>query len=1131
MIRPSADNLASTPGIAAGKREAPSFGVLDLPTDRPRPAVRRLKSSRCPVLLSRHLTHALRELSTREGFTLSQTLLAGFQALLWHYTGGKTVFSSILSVQDLGATKSAIGLFTHAHGVSTDEANLSDESTFLELLRRQRTIQTRTDPNDHVEFQVLFSSTDEVLNHEFDWQMSEPGTNVEISRSDLHLNVHERAESVAGYFAFDTDLFDTSTISRMTEHFRVLLKAAVNNPDQPISRLPLLTSAEQHKLLVQLNETQSDYPRSLAIHQLFEAQAERTPDATAVIFDDGQLTYAELNERANQLAHHLSKLGVGPEALVGIGLERSLEMVVGLLGILKAGGAYVPLDPSYPRERITFMLEDAEVQVLITQSRLVEDLPQTKAKLVLLDAHWPEIRKENRDNPTNRATPENLAYVIYTSGSTGKPKGVQIPHRAVVNFLTSMADEPGLTRNDHVLAVTTLSFDIAGLEIFLPLTVGACVEIVSRHVSSDGNRLLAKLLSSSATAMQATPVTWRILLEAGWRGSPSLKCLCGGEAVSRKLADDLLSRTGSVWNMYGPTETTIWSTTARVEPGEGLLSIGKPIANTQIFILDKLQQPVPIGVPGELYIGGDGLARGYLKRPDLTKEKFVTVAFGDQTQQRLYRTGDLVRYLSNGEIQFLGRIDHQVKIRGFRIELGEIEAALRKHQAVLETVVVADEDPAGGHRLVAYFVPASEPAPASAELRSSLSEKLPEHMIPARFIALKAMPLTPNGKIDRKALPNPALSELDRTREYVEPQDILEAQLVKMWEEILSVRPIGIRHSFFELGGNSLLAVRLMQKVKQQFGRDLQIASLFEAPTPEKLAGILRRKGWSSPWSSLVPIQTGGSQTPFFCVHGAGGTVLRFYDLARYLGVDRAIYGLQARGLHQEDSCDTRIEEMAARYLTEIRETQPTGPYLFGGYSFGGLVAFEMARMVSADHQQATVVLFDTFCPQLTKTSAFASLTLPARALSSASLKYFRTPAARRRAEVSDALKTIRQGIERRLRESRVPATLKKVRKACRQAAANYAPGAFHGPVILFRSQKTPLLQFDDSQTVWSEYALGELEVHEIQGNHDDVLREPQVRMIAERLRACLERHEAQVPFNSLQPSDVQLFSPVGAAK
>jgi amino acid adenylation domain-containing protein len=892
----------------------------------------------------------------------------------------------------------------------------------------------------------------------------------------------------------------------MADHFQTLLQGIVANPDQRLSRLPLLGQAERHQLLAEWNSTATDYPRDRCVHHLFELRAERTPNATAVVFEDERLTYGELNRRANQLANHLTKLGVGPDVLVGILVERSLEMVVGLLGILKSGGAYVPLDPAYPGDRVAFMLEDSEVPVLLTQRHLLGSVPDSHAKVVVLDSDWKEIAKEEAGNPVNQVGAKNLAYVIYTSGSTGKPKGVQIPHRAVVNFLTSMSQKPGMTADDRLLAVTTLSFDIFGLEIYLPLSVGASFEIVSREVSSDGSRL-AKLAKSNATVMQATPATWRMLLEAGWKGDPRLKILCGGEAISRKLADQLLQRVGALWNMYGPTETTIWSTTAKVEPGQNAVSIGQPIANTQLFILDKVLQPVPIGVAGELHIGGDGLARGYLHRPELTAEKFIRDPFSPDPEARLYKTGDLVRYLPSGDIDFLGRIDHQTKIRGFRIEMGEIEVVLRQHSAVNETVVVVREDTPGEQRLVAYFVPVGDSTSITGDLREFLKAKLPEYMVPSAFVPLKAMPLTPNGKVNRRALPAPDQANLAPTTKFAAPKDAIESRLVQIWEAVLGVRPIGIRHNFFELGGHSLVAVRLMNRIEQAFGKNLPIATLLQAPTIEQLAAILREEGWEPSLSCLVPIQTGGSRAPFFCVHGANGAVVRFYDLARHLGSNQPFYGIQAPGLDARNSCHERVEDMASQYVKEIRSVQAEGPYLLGGYSMGGAVAFEMAQQLTAQGQErAVVVLFDTLCAAPPGTPVSPEIA----SASSALAELFRISARDWPTYLWRIATVPIRAIQRWLRIARLPGNVKKVRRICLQAEKEYTPRPYRGRVILFRSSHKPLGQVNDPRAGWTTYAPDELEIYDIQGNHENILLEPQVRFVAEQLRTCLAEEAAR---------------------
>ena len=651
----------------------------------------------------------------------------------------------------------------------------------------------------------------------------------------------------------------------MLEHLRVLLEAVVRTPETSIGALEILTKAERELLLVDWNQTAAKFPVK-CIPELFEEQVERTPAEIAVVSETGQLTYAELNSRANQLARYLKKRGVGPEVLVGICVERSLEMVVGLLGIMKAGGAYVPLDPAYPAERLRFMLEDSGARLLLTQQPISKLIPEASAQAILLDSDWPEVSKENEENlPTKPAT-ENLAYVIYTSGSTGKPKGVQISHSALVNFLTGMGEQLRLSAKDVLLSVTTLSFDIAGLEIYLPLTFGARVVIASKEVTVDGRELLQLLNNSGATVMQATPATWQLLIEAGWKGKAGLTILCGGEALSRDLADQLLARSNVLWNLYGPTETTIWSAAHQISSRSGGITIGRPIANTQIYILDPQLLPVPVGVPGELYIGGAGLARGYLKRPELTAKAFVPDPFSADGRARLYKTGDLARYLEDGKIEFLGRVDNQVKLRGFRIELGEIEAVIRKDPQVADAVVLAREDEPGDRRLVAYVVPnreasesnlkqgfeaeqvsegqavSNDPLPGTtaqrlqAALKGALNQQLPEYMRPSEFMFLEAFPLTPNGKVARAALPPPGQSRAKLEGTYVAPRTDVEKQLASIWAAVLRLETVGVNDNFFELGGHSLLATQFLSRIREHLKVELPLRKMFELPTVAGLA-------------------------------------------------------------------------------------------------------------------------------------------------------------------------------------------------------------------------------------------------------------------------------------------------------
>ena len=648
--------------------------------------------------------------------------------------------------------------------------------------------------------------------------------------------------------------------SRICEYMQIALESLVTaletTPSIAMRQLEVLPASERHQLLYEWNDTECVYPQT-CIHELFERQAERSPDAIAIIFGNSGLTYRELNRRANQLAWYLQKRGVEPDVPVGLCIDRGPEMVIALLGILKAGGAYVPLDQRLPDERLRFMVEDVRPRVVLTKQNLWRE-PFGKDAIVL-DGSWATIAQENTANIENASSPRNLAYVMYTSGSTGKPKGVPVEHRGVVNLLASMQRTVKVTSDDVLLAVTTLSFDIAGLEIYLPLISGARVVIASGDDVVDGPRLQDLLTDSKATIMQATPTTWRLLIEAGWQGSPNLKILCGGETFPPGLAKYLATRSYSVWNVYGPTETTIWSSIYRVTGHEhGPIPIGGPVANTSIYILGADRDPVPVNVTGEIYIGGHGLARGYLNRSELTAERFVTNWLTPELSPSLYRTGDLGRFRSNGEIEYLGRVDNQVKLRGLRIELGEIESVLAAHDDVAEAVVMVSGE-GEQQKLAAYLVMKNEAALAPGELRRYLRTKLPEHMVPAIYWQIDAMPQLPSGKVNRSALAGYGKPLVDR-EELTAPRNEIEAKLAEIWQELLQLEQVGIEQNFFELGGHSLLVLQVTARIRRIFEVELAVRSVFEAPTIAGLA-LEVQKAQATGLKARSPILHGLRQT------------------------------------------------------------------------------------------------------------------------------------------------------------------------------------------------------------------------------------------------------------------------------
>ena len=857
--RKSIDSERTQPLLTYWKQKLQGeLSVLNLPTDRPRPPVQTFKGAIAKLVLPQTLRQELKDLSRQQGVTLFMTLLTAFKILLYRYTGQTDIIvGSPIANRNKAEIEQLIGFFVNVLVLRTE---LSDEPSFQELLARVKStaleayvhqdlpfekLVEELQPNRDLSYNPLFQTMFVLQNVPIP-NLDLPDVSVSYeegyngtSKFDLTLFMEDSQEGLVATCEYNTDLFNANTINRLLGHFQTLLSSIVKDPQQCISELPLLTAPEVQQLLVEWNDTEKDYPQDKCIHQLFEEQVEKTPSDIAVIFGQQQLTYQELNSRANQLAHYLRQQGVKSDTVVGICMERSIEMVVGLLAIMKAGGAYMPLDPAYPKERLAFTLSDSQVSVLLANSHLVNDLPPHSAQLVCIDTDSTKFDEYSSSNVVGNTIPENLAYVIYTSGSTGKPKGVQIPHSAVVNFLTSMGQNPGLRKEDVLLSVTTLSFDIAALELYLPLIVGARLVLVNQEAIADGTQLLKELVSNDVTVMQATPATWRILVGAGWKKN-SMKILCGGEALDSSLAHQLRERGQEVWNLYGPTETTIWSAALDVkyhEQEQGMSPIGSPIANTQLYVLDSHQQLVPVGVRGELHIGGFGLARGYWNRAELTAEKFIPNPFAQGT--RLYKTGDLVRYLADGKIEFLGRIDHQVKIRGFRIELGEIEALLQQHPQVQETVVISREDTLNDCRLVAYIVTRENTKPSVNELRGFLKQKLPEYMLPSAFIVLDTLPLTPNGKIDRRALPAPDNQRPELTATFKPPQSETEQQIGKLWQEVLHLDKVGINDNFFDLGGNSLLMLQVNNKLRAILQRDISVVTMFQNPTIYSLAEYL----------------------------------------------------------------------------------------------------------------------------------------------------------------------------------------------------------------------------------------------------------------------------------------------------
>jgi amino acid adenylation domain-containing protein/FkbM family methyltransferase len=842
--------------------------VLELPTDQPRPAVPSYRGARHPFSLSAETTAGLKSLSRQQGATLFMTMLAAFNTLLHRYSQqSQVVVGTPIANRHQRETEELIGFFVNTLAVRTD---LSGDPTFVELLTRVREaalgayahqdvpfekvvedLQPERDMSRSPLFQVWFvlhnDTSEELVLPELRFAPMENRN--ETAKYDLTLDVHESGENLRGILEYSTDLFEAETIERMARHFERLLEAIVAEPEQRLSTLPLLTAGEIRQQFVEWNDTASDYASYACLHELFEVQVKRTPDAVAVVHEGKLLSYDELNRKANQLAHHLQTLGVGPETLVGLCVERSLEMIVGLLGILKAGGAYLPLDPQYPQERISYMLEDAKASVVLTQQQVAKVLPEHAARVVYLDADWDTIQQQPEANVVSAVTPLNLAYVIYTSGSTGKPKGAMLPHRAVVNHNFAVAARYDLQATDRVLQFASLSFDVAVEEIFPSWLCGASVILRPEGLLDSDTALFEFLEHERITLVNLSTPYWNELIatrartQAGGKLALRLAAIGGEKGLAEQfaLAQQVVGTDVRLLNVYGPTETTVTNTAYEFD-GEGnqlqgSVPIGRPLANNRIYLLDQKLQPVPVGVPGEVYIGGESLARGYLNRPELTAEKFVPDMFSGIEGARLYRSGDLARFLADGNIEFVGRVDQQVKVRGFRIELGEIEAVLVQHPSVREAVVLVREGERGDKRIVAYVVSVEGQQVSTSELRAHIKDKLPEHMVPSLFVMLDEMPLTVNGKVDRRALPAlEAVRGAGTGEDFVAPRTPVEEVVAGIWSEVLGMEQVGAHDDFFDLGGHSLLATQVMSRIREAFQVEIALRELFEGSTVAELA-------------------------------------------------------------------------------------------------------------------------------------------------------------------------------------------------------------------------------------------------------------------------------------------------------
>ncbi|WP_346949909.1 amino acid adenylation domain-containing protein, partial [Dyella sp.] len=1128
--------------------------LLTLPTDRPRPPTQGQDGAALAYALPAELSAKLQALSRKSQGTLFMTLCAAFNVLLARYSGQNDIcIGTPIANRNRSEIEDLIGFFVNTL-VLRNQVDLS--AGFTDLLKQVRATTLDAYAHQDVQFEQLVGAVQPERHTSYSplfqvmlvlqnapLNLALPGLELELvphetvtAKFDLTLTFSEGPQGLYGSFEYNTDLFDRATIERMGEHFANLLQAIVAEPERPLGELPMIGEAEYRQLVYGFNDTAKAYPRVTAetntLHQLFEAQVARTPEHVAVVYENRSLTYAELNAQANRLARHLRHLGVGPDVLVGLCTERSIEMIVGLYAIEKAGGAYVPLDPTYPSDRLATIVEDAAPAAILTLTHLRHAAPAIPGLPVLcIDGDAASWAMEDAGNPVNATQPGDLAYVIYTSGSTGKPKGVGIDHRGIVNRLEWMQEAYPLTAADRVLQKTPFSFDVSVWEFFWPLLEGATLVVAKPGGHQDVAYLAGLIDAERITTTHFVPPMLEVFLNEVEPGSGrSLRqVMCSGQA----LPMDLQQRFFATWdhvalhNLYGPTEASVdvtyWQ--CRKDSALNCVPIGKPIANIQIHILDDYFNPVPVGVVGHLYIAGVGLARGYVNRPDLTGQTFIPNPFSAEDGARMYLSGDLARYLPDGNIEYLGRSDHQVKIRGLRIELGEIESTLAALEAVRDVVVLARPDERGVQRLVAYLVAHDGQAlPDPAVLRRTLAQTLPDYMVPEYFVGLATMPLTSNGKVDRKVLPAPEMAQDEG--EHVAPRTAMEKAIAAVWSELLKVEKVGLTDDFFELGGHSLLATQLVSQLRKRHVAEIELRDLFSHATLGALASFVdtRKQGGLHP--NLVPIRAKGTAAPLFLIHPIGGGVQYAFDLAQHLDANQPVYGLAVgETLHRS------IDAMATAYLDAIREVRPSGPYLLAGWSLGGMVAYEIAhRLLAAGEDVQFVGMIDTSAPALRARERERHPVQhdACRALLNWLLDLNLAGDWRTHPDYPELMARAIRGdldgvIALCMGAGLVPAGLDAdevkrtvaLYEACGRAADDYRPPAAQLPVTYFAADRH---EGDEVSLGWRDLVGRHLEVSRIGGSHLSIVSAPLNEKLARDISARIGRYTPNLSFTAASP-------------
>ncbi|MCX2484245.1 non-ribosomal peptide synthetase [Pedobacter sp. MR2016-24] len=1115
--------------------------VLDFATDYPRPAFRTYKSKRIDHAFSLELISQIKKMGAKAGSSLVNTLLSAYEIFIYLNTNHKHIVVGLPAAGQAATEKH--DLVGHCVNLLPIKSVVDPDLSVTAYLKNRKKL--FFDANDHqrITFGQLINNLDIKRDHSriplvpvlfnvdmgMDSSVVFNGLDFQLISNpracetfEISLNITGSASNFVLEWAYNTQLFKQETIEHAAIEFEKLMVDMVNNPDITIKELASAGTDVWIKKIEEWNHTFEAYPKDTHFTVLIDKVAVKLPHKTALVYQNKSLSYQDLVTRANQFAAYLKASGTKKGDVIGLLSDRSVEMVISLLGILKSGAVYVPLDPEYPKERIEYMLEDAQASLLLL-SRDYTGQFQSAAQEHIIEEISVKLQEYSAASASVSTNGSDLAYILYTSGSTGKPKGVKIMHENLTNFLLSMLDKPGIQSTDRLLAITTISFDIAGLELYLPLITGAELYICDAATAKDGRLLREYVEDNHITFLQATPSTWRMMIDSGWQPMPNdelqksypLKALCGGEALPSELADSLLLRTTELWNMYGPTETTIWSTIKQITTAGELLTIGRPIRNTQIYIINNENELVAPGTTGEILIGGDGVALGYLNREELTDERFIDAPFRPVTGNKLYKTGDLGKFLENGEILYQGRMDQQVKIRGHRIELGEIETALTQLQGIKQAIVLAREDHPGDVRLVAYVILSRfelEVHKATTDdWKTILKRRLPDYMVPAHFIALEAFPLTPNNKIDKKALPKPEWKQSVSSNTDQSALNQQEEIIYKIWSNILGQNDIRKSDDFFELGGHSLLAVRVMTAIEQTTGKRLPVATLFENATIEKLAKKIQTNEQEK-WNCLVPIKTTGTKDPIYLIHGAGLNVLLFQSMIKYLDDDQPVYGLQAIGLNRPvERLLYTIEEIATTYLTEVLANDPEGPYCFAGYSLGGKIAFEMARQLQVMKKEVKFLgVIDTYATNVDTSSAVSRLATKVKRQFRKAPFFFKSflknPGEAFNYQMYMAKYRLKRIISDHVEEEDEPFSPYEleIQNSYDIAYVNYVLKPSDLQTHLFRVSKRLYYLDDPKYLGWNKYAKHGVQIHEVPGDHRTFLSPPNDEGFAKVIQSAL---------------------------